>query len=131
MPHKDDGQGKLLVKYECSKNIDELLDTDYVSFLHFSRCQWNHFSQLSENVKDFFPIFWRMFTPKSIEKLLQFIFRASLSPEPVFQELCDEMEIWSVENRLTTCQVLIFREMYPLLIVPSGFLVVIRQSPRV
>eukprot|EP00475_Leptophrys_vorax_P003628 TRINITY_DN12136_c0_g1_i2.p1 TRINITY_DN12136_c0_g1~~TRINITY_DN12136_c0_g1_i2.p1 ORF type:complete len:364 (-),score=65.86 TRINITY_DN12136_c0_g1_i2:642-1733(-) len=51
LPHKDDGQGKVLLKYECSLNMDDLLETDYVSFLHFSRFQWNHYSQISGNIK--------------------------------------------------------------------------------
>jgi hypothetical protein len=107
-----------LVRYECTRNIEPLLDTEFPSFLHFCLQEWHKYCEREQLERDFLPLFWRWFTLPAIEKILRFFTKAYLESPPKL-EFFDDMDLWSSEGKITKCKVYFKVERYPLIQLPA------------
>jgi hypothetical protein len=114
------------LQYECSRNIEAYLGTDFVSFLNFTLDEWKNLTSLEGQKKDLNPIFWRMFTPESGSALLKHHLGVFFKDtETADEEVC-ELKLWAVDGQTTNCKVAWHTEMYPLIDVIESIAVLIQ-----
>jgi hypothetical protein len=110
-PHKNKYLS-VLARYECSKSVEELLETDMENFFTACTLKWNDLHVEESEKKDLFPIMWRVFTPKSHRKIMAFVFEFFLLDKPRL-ELVEELEVRTFHGKIIKCLVLFSIQRYP------------------
>jgi hypothetical protein len=130
LPYKDDFPSAM-VKYELAGGVEKLLDTSFEHFFKKSFQEWNALHSSSDEMRDFFPVMWRILSPRSQMKVMWVIAELALRDETMEKEIVEELEVWSLNGRITKCLGYVHSPKFPLLQVPQYVLVVLKPTDDV
>jgi hypothetical protein len=128
LPHKK-GYPHTLIRYECSKNLENLLECDIEQFFNMCNAKWNQLHAVQNEKKDLFPIMWRMFKPASHRKIMASVMQFYLSENPKL-EMIEKVDIGSFTGKVSKCRVLFMIVPMPVPYerMPYAYIAVLEQS---
>jgi hypothetical protein len=123
-PHKN-GPRSVRLKYEYSVIMEKLLECEFSSFILACRTESSNLLNEgdSQSGAHNFPFLWRMFTPKSFQRIMRFVFEAFFHN---IREHIQELEIQSVNGRVLKCCVWWRIKFYPLIEMPESITIAVR-----
>jgi hypothetical protein len=111
LPHKK-GFPHQLIRYECSKNLESLLECEIEQFFNMCNSKWNQLHAELNEKKDLFPILWRMLKPTSHRKVMSLLMEFVLFEKPML-EMLNQMEVCSFFGNVSKCLALFTIEPMP------------------
>jgi hypothetical protein len=127
-PHKN-GYPSSFARYQYSKNMEELLDSRFPTFFQMCVDEWNKMHEITGEVRDIFPVMWRFLTPESQLQVVELVLKLYIHHDAQVLDSLEELDVWSMNGRITHCQAYIRCQVYPLLNIAQYVLVVLKPLP--
>jgi putative alpha-1,2-mannosidase len=123
LPHKN-GPSAAKAVYNWNESTETLLESSFEDFFNFCQSEWEEKNNRAKFITAY-PSFWRMFTPKSYEKIVKYNILAYCKREYQHQDI---MEIESKSGRITRCFIDWKTTFYPLIELPESITIAARPT---